>query len=109
MKTTYAPAVPFDDPQSVAVPEAAMHRRVIFATSLGNALEFFDFTVYSFSAVLIGRLFFPSHDAIASLLLSLATFCAGFVMRPLGAVLIGRIADARGRKSGMTLSLALTI
>lgn len=81
--------------------------RIIVATVIGNGFVAYDFTVYSFSAVLIGRLFFPSHDAIASLLLSLATFGAGFVMRPLGAVLIGRIADARGRKSGMTLSLAL--
>ena len=68
--------------------------RIIVATVIGNGFVAYDFTVYSFSAVLIGRLFFPSHDAIASLLLSLATFGAGFVMRPLGAVLIGRIADA---------------
>ncbi|WP_044043375.1 MFS transporter [Caballeronia insecticola] len=81
--------------------------RVIVATVIGNGFVAYDFTVYGFSAAIIGRLFFPAHDATASLLLSLATFGAGFVMRPLGAVLIGRYADRRGREAGMRLSIAL--
>jgi MFS family permease len=81
--------------------------RAIVATVIGNGFVAYDFTVYSFSAAIIGRLFFPSHDAASSLLLSLATFGAGFVMRPLGALLIGRVADSRGRRAGMTLSIAL--
>jgi MFS family permease len=81
--------------------------RIIVAIVIGNGFVAYDFTVYSFSAVLIGNLFFPASHPAASLLLSLATFGAGFVMRPLGAVLIGRVADSRGRKAGMTLSLTL--
>ena len=81
--------------------------RIVLATIIGNAFVAYDFTVYSFSAVIIGKLFFPSHDPLSSLLLSLATFGAGFVMRPLGAMLIGQIANSRGRKAGMAWSLAL--
>ena len=76
--------------------------RIIVATVISNGFVAYDFTVYGFSAAIIGRLFFPAHDAASSLLLSLATFGAGFVMRPLGAVLIGRYADRRGREAGMT-------
>ena len=81
--------------------------RIVVATIIGNAFVAYDFTVYSFSAVIIGKLFFPSHDPLSSLLLSLATFGAGFVMRPLGAMIIGQIANSRGRKAGMAWSLAL--
>ena len=81
--------------------------RIVLATIIGNAFVAYDFTVYSFSAVIIGKLFFPSHDPLSSLLLSLATFGAGFVMRPLGAMIIGQIANSRGRKAGMAWSLAL--
>jgi MFS family permease len=81
--------------------------RIIVATVIGNGFVAYDFTVYGFSAPIIGRLFFPAHDAAASLLLSLATFGAGFVMRPLGAVMIGRYADRRGREAGMRLSIGL--
>jgi MHS family proline/betaine transporter-like MFS transporter len=80
--------------------------RIVLATIIGNAFVAYDFTVYSFSAVIIGKLFFPSHNSLSSLLLSLATFGAGFVMRPLGAIIIGQIANSRGRKAGMTWSLA---
>jgi MHS family proline/betaine transporter-like MFS transporter len=81
--------------------------RTIAAIVIGNGFVAYDFTVYSFSALLIGNLFFPSANSASSLMLSLATFGAGFVMRPLGAVLIGHISDSRGRKAGMTVSLTL--
>lgn len=82
-------------------------RRVIAAIVIGNGFVAYDFTVYSFSAVVIGELFFPSSNPSSSFLLSLATFGAGFAMRPLGAYLIGHIADTRGRKAGLTVSLAM--
>ncbi|WP_250536853.1 MFS transporter [Caballeronia sp. AZ10_KS36] len=82
-------------------------KRLIVATVISNGFVAYDFTVYGFSAAMIGRLFFPAHDAASSLLFSLATFGAGFVMRPLGAMLIGRYADRRGRDAGMRLSIAL--
>jgi len=81
--------------------------KTIFAISLGNGLEMYDFTVYSFFAVIIGELFFNVSGAGAGLLLSLATFGVGFVMRPLGAVLIGNYADKHGRKAALTLTIAL--
>jgi MFS transporter, MHS family, citrate/tricarballylate:H+ symporter len=81
--------------------------RQIAAVVVGNALEFYDFLTYSFFAVYIGRTFFPSSDPSASLLASLATFGAGFVMRPIGALVIGRMGDRLGRKPAMILSFWL--
>ncbi|GAB7545159.1 MFS transporter [Cupriavidus sp. 8B] len=82
-------------------------RRTIFAASLGNGLELFDFTVFSFFAALIGRLYFPVDGEDGSLLLALATFGIGFVMRPLGSVVIGNYADRVGRKPALTLTIGL--
>ncbi|OEC35703.1 Predicted arabinose efflux permease, MFS family [Pseudomonas cuatrocienegasensis] len=81
--------------------------RVIWAAAIGNGLITYDFTVYSFSAVIIGKLFFPAQDPLASLLLSLLTFGAGFAMRPLGALVIGHLADRKGRKPALLLSIGL--
>jgi MFS transporter, MHS family, proline/betaine transporter len=83
--------------------------RLIAACSLGNALEMYDFTVYSFFALLIGKLFFPSDSAYGSLLLAVATFGIGFVMRPLGGIVIGNYADRKGRKAAMTLTIGLMV
>jgi len=81
--------------------------KMLVATTIGNALEFFDFTVYSFVAIIIGKLYFPTMSPYGQLLLSVATFGVGFVMRPLGGVLIGAYADRRGRKAAMTLTIYL--
>jgi MFS transporter, MHS family, citrate/tricarballylate:H+ symporter len=81
--------------------------RNVAAVVSGNALEFYDFLTYAYFAVQIGRTFFPSHDPTASLLASLATFGAGFLTRPLGALVIGRMADRVGRKPAMLLSFSL--
>ncbi|MET3714924.1 MFS family permease [Pseudomonas sp. PvP001] len=107
MNSTSASDSPALPSHAVRRPASAQMRRVIFASSLGNGLEIYDFTVYSFFAVIIGQLFFPSGSAVASLLMSLATFAVGFVMRPLGALLIGRVADRRGRKAALSLTIAL--
>lgn len=82
-------------------------RRAIAAAVIGNGLEIYDFTVYSFFAVAIGRLFYPNESAFASLMLSFATFAVGFVVRPLGAVLIGHVGDRKGRKAALTLTISL--
>ncbi|MGV0759387.1 MFS transporter [Tistrella mobilis] len=82
-------------------------RRVVVATTLGNAFEIFDFTVFSFFATLIGRLYFPSDSEYGSLLMAVASFGIGFVMRPLGGVVIGAYADRAGRKAALTLTIAL--
>ena len=82
-------------------------RRHVAAVCLGNALEFYDFVTYAFFAAQIGRTFFPSDTRGASLLASLATFGAGFLTRPLGAFVIGRMGDRVGRKPAMLLSFLL--
>lgn len=81
--------------------------RLIVATSIGNGLEIFDFTVYSFFAAMIGAQFFPSGNPITSLLFSVGTFGLGFLMRPLGAVLLGGYADRVGRRAAMTMTIWL--
>lgn len=81
--------------------------RVIVAASIGNALEWFDFAIYGFFAATIGKLFFPAESETASLLLAFATFGVAFVMRPVGAVVIGSYADRKGRKAALTLSIML--
>lgn len=91
-----------------AAPAAALSPRgAVVAAVIGNWLEFFDFTVYGFFAVLIGKLYFPAGDATTSLLLSVATFAAGFFTRPLGSVLLGVYADRRGRKAALNLTIML--
>ncbi len=82
-------------------------RGAIAAAVIGNWLEFFDFTVYGFFAVLIGKLYFPSGDPTTSLLLSVATFAAGFFTRPLGSIMLGVYADRNGRKAALNLTIML--
>ncbi|HEY1614865.1 MAG TPA: MFS transporter [Rhizomicrobium sp.] len=81
--------------------------RQIAAVATGNALEFYDFTIYAYFARQIGETFFPSHSPFVSLMGSLAAFGIGFVGRPIGAVLIGAYGDRAGRKPAMLLSFAL--
>lgn len=83
------------------------HPRLIAACTIGNALEFYDFVVFSFFARTIGALFFPAQDPTAQLMLSLATYGVGFLMRPLGGVVLGAYADRRGRKRATVLTLML--
>lgn len=81
--------------------------RHVAAVVVGNALEFYDFLTYAFFAVYIGRAFFPSTSPTSSLLASLATFGVGFVTRPIGGLVIGRMGDRLGRKPAMLLSFSL--
>jgi MHS family citrate/tricarballylate:H+ symporter-like MFS transporter len=81
--------------------------RAILGATIGNMLEFYDFITYSFFAVQIGHTFFPSNGQYASLMLSLATFGAGFVTRPIGAIVIGSYSDRVGRRPAMILSFAM--
>jgi MFS family permease len=81
--------------------------RQIGAVAAGNALEFYDFLTFSFFATQIGNVFFPLQSEDSRLLLALATFGVGFLVRPLGGFLIGRMGDTRGRKPAMLLSFGL--
>lgn len=85
----------------------ASQRRIVAAAVAGNLLEFFDFTVYSFFALTIAKLFFPATDPVVSALLSLSAFAIGFVARPVGGFVLGRYADRRGRRAALTLTIAL--
>jgi MFS family permease len=88
-------------------PPMRLTRGQVTAAVIGNALEFYDFTVYSVFAVDIGNAFFPNETAFVKLMASLLTFGVGFVTRPIGAVVIGRIADRIGRRTAMLISFAL--
>jgi MHS family proline/betaine transporter-like MFS transporter len=81
--------------------------RAVIAASIGNALEWFDFVVYGFLAVTMAKLFFPTENQTISLLLALGTFGVTFLMRPLGAIVIGSYADRCGRKAALTLTIAM--
>src|ERR1700747_1157419 len=81
--------------------------RAILGVTIGNMLEFYDFITYSFFAIQIGRAFFPSRNEFASLMLSLATFGAGFVTRPIGALVIGAYSDRVGGRPRMILGLGM--
>src|SRR5579872_6661390 len=73
----------------------------------GNFLEAYDFQVFGYYAAYISRAFFPSGNEFASLMLTLMTFGAGFLMRPLGAVWLGAYVDHHGRRAGLLLTLGL--
>ena len=77
------------------------------ASAYGNFLEWFDFTLYGFFALAIGSNFFPSSDPLLSALASYTALAAGFLMRPIGAVLMGAAADKRGRKPVLLFTFTL--
>lgn len=81
--------------------------RLIAACTIGNALEFYDFLIFSFMATLIGRLFFPVSDPTSQLLLALATYGVGFFLRPIGGLVLGAYADKHGRRKATILTLML--
>ena len=89
---------------------AAETRQRIFsivAASSGNLVEWFDFYIYAFTSLYFAAAFFPKSDPTAQLLATAAVFGAGFLMRPLGGWLFGRIADRKGRKVSMVLSVSM--
>src|SRR6195256_523073 len=79
---------------------------VVRVTS-GNFLEMFDFFLFGFFASNIAKAFFPAGSEFASLMLTFGTFGAGFLMRPLGAVLLGAYVDRVGRRRGLIVTLSL--
>ena len=83
--------------------------RVIVAATIGNVLEWFDFLVYGFFAVTIAEVFFPAGNPTVSLLITFGTFGLAYLMRPLGAIIVGTYTDRAGRKAGLTLSIGLML
>jgi MFS transporter, MHS family, proline/betaine transporter len=84
----------------------SMHRMIVAAT-IGNVLEWFDFVVYGFFAVTIAEVFFPAGNPTVSLLITFGAFGLAYLVRPLGAIVVGGFTDRAGRKAGLLLSIAL--
>ena len=81
--------------------------QTIFASTFGNALEWYDFTAYAFFAPVIASLFFPAKDPITSLLMTFGVFAAGFLIRPLGGIFFGYLGDHFGRKRALITSMSV--
>ena len=94
------------DPMSLSAERKSKVWSVVRVSS-GNFLEMYDFMVFGYYATAIGNAFFPSGNAFLSLMLSLMTFGAGFLMRPLGAIVLGAYTDHHGRRAGLILTLTL--
>lgn len=95
------------DPDVASASSTLSGRRAVIAAVVGNTLEWYDFAVYGFFALTLAKLFFPTGDATVSLLLTVATFGVGFIMRPVGALVLGTLADRRGRKVALSLTILL--
>ena len=85
---------------------SAQRRRVVAAGMIGNTLEWYDFAIYGYFAAQIGRHFFPHEDAVAQLLSTFGVFAVGYLMRPIGGVIVGHIGDTLGRRAALTFSVA---
>jgi MFS family permease len=98
--------VPLSEPASAEAANAPVIRRVLLASSIGTLFEWYDFYLYGSLAVFFGGLFFPKGNETAQLLASLATFGAGFGVRPLGALVFGHVGDLIGRKYTFLVTIA---
>jgi MFS transporter, MHS family, proline/betaine transporter len=86
--------------------DSAQTRRVVAAGMIGNVLEWYDFAIYGYFATAIGKHFFPHEDPVAQLLSAFGVFAVGYMMRPVGGVIIGHIGDRYGRRAALTFSVA---
>ena len=92
---------------ATAMHGTAAAMRLIVASSVGNALEFYEILVYGYFAVTISKVFFPAADEAVSILVTLGTFGISFLARPVGAIFLGAYGDRKGRKQALTLSILL--
>jgi MHS family proline/betaine transporter-like MFS transporter len=92
---------------SAPAEDGVVVRRAVLACAAGQAFEIFDFVIYGFFAIAIGRAFFPATDAAASLLASFATFAVGFLFRPIGALVIGNYGDRFGRRKALVVTVGM--
>ncbi|MDI3405893.1 glycine betaine/L-proline transporter ProP [Streptomyces cavernicola] len=94
-------------PSEVTVTDPAMVKRAVKAAALGNAMEWFDFGVYSYIAVTLGKVFFPSGNPTAQLLSTFGAFAAAFLVRPLGGLVFGPLGDRIGRQKVLALTMIM--
>jgi MFS family permease len=81
--------------------------RLVVAISVGNALEWYDITIYGYFAAYISKAFFPNNDPTISILLTFGTFGLAYFIRPIGGVVLGAYADRHGRKASLMISIVL--
>lgn len=96
-----------DTAHGTTAPAPQTFKRMVIAATIGNVLEWFDFVAYTYFAVTISQVFFPTGNSTVSLLITFGTFGLAYFARPVGAILIGGYTDRRGRKAGLTLSIGL--
>ncbi len=98
-----------DSTEAQAIHDLTPRQRVwaIVGASSGNLVEWFDFYIYSFCALYFSSAFFPKGDPTTQLLNTAGVFAAGFLMRPIGGWMFGRIADRYGRKNSMMISVLM--
>ena len=89
------------------IPQDTSTRRAVTAAVIGNVLEWYDFAVYAYVAVYIARKFFPQGDEVTALLATFLAYGLGFVARPLGGIILGRVGDTHGRKTALLITIAL--
>ncbi|MBY0273656.1 MAG: MFS transporter [Alphaproteobacteria bacterium] len=82
-------------------------KKLIFTAMIGNALEYYDFTLYGFFAAYLSSFYFPAEDPLTSKIASFGAFAAGFLMRPIGALIFGHLGDRYGRKTALLISIFL--
>ena len=92
---------------AAVLPKTPSMNRLIVAATIGNVFEWFDFVVYGFFAVTLAEVFFPAGNPTVSLLVTFGAFGLAYVVRPLGAIVVGGYTDRAGRKNGLLLSIAL--
>src|SRR6185503_19826790 len=90
-----------------AMSDSIKRRRAVTAAVIGNVLEWYDFAVYAFLAATLAEKFFPRAEGSSALLSTFLAYGLGFVARPLGAVVLGRLGDTRGRKTALLVTIFL--
>ncbi|MBS4175593.1 glycine betaine/L-proline transporter ProP [Bacillus sp. FJAT-49736] len=93
--------------EDITIVDADTAKKAVFATALGNAMEWFDFGIYSYLAVTIGKVFFSGVTGPLQLVFSFATFAVAFLVRPFGGMFFGMLGDKLGRKKILTITLVL--
>src|SRR5260370_11488824 len=96
-----------DTMRAAAPPKQPSMTRLIVAATIGNIFEWFDFVVYGFFAVTIAEVFFPAGNPTASLLITFGAFGLAYLVRPLGAIVVGGYTHRARRKAGLLPSVAL--
>ncbi|WP_312379573.1 glycine betaine/L-proline transporter ProP [Pseudomonas oryzihabitans] len=94
-------------PDDLTIVDNSLVKRAVGAAALGNAMEWFDFGVYGYLAVTLGKVFFPDGDAAAQLIATFATFTVAFLVRPIGGMVFGPLGDKYGRQKVLALTMIM--